>query len=123
MTLANVPGTLVWNEVMTSDPSWARQFYADVFGVTFTDLGGADFDYLTMEVQGATVGGLGRSGPESSPYWMTYFAVDGTDLAVEQVLALGGSHLSEPTDSPFGRMAVVADPHGAYFAVITPPSL
>jgi hypothetical protein len=48
-----------------------------------------------------------------------YFAVDGTDAAVAKVQELGGSVMAPPMDIPAGRFAVVADPQGAGFGVIT----
>jgi predicted enzyme related to lactoylglutathione lyase len=47
-------------------------------------------------------------------------AAASTDSTVNRLLELGGDVLSEPMDTDFGRMAVVADPEGALFAVIQP---
>jgi predicted enzyme related to lactoylglutathione lyase len=41
--LANEPGGLIWNEVMTRDYDRAKQFYADVFGYTYADMGDGSF--------------------------------------------------------------------------------
>ena len=41
-----------------------------------------------------------------------------TDAAVDAARSGGGSVLRDVTDSPFGRLAVVADPAGAGFCVI-----
>jgi predicted enzyme related to lactoylglutathione lyase len=40
---------------------------------------------------------------------------------VAKVTAGGGTVLSPPRDSPYGRMATCADPAGAVFAVISVP--
>lgn len=122
--LANVSNTLTWNEVMTRDYSAARDFYAAVFGYTYTDLGSGDFQYATIEVGGNTVGGIGVLGsdvPADVPaHWRTYFAVDDADEAVDAVVRLGGSVLRPAQDMPYGRHADVADPQGAAFAVLKP---
>ena len=52
------------------------------------------------------------------PPWMTYFAVD-TDEAAKRP-ELGGSVGAPPFDTAFGRIAVLADPAGGHFSVITP---
>jgi len=61
--------------------------------------------------------------PAGSPsYWRLYFRVTDVDAAVERIQALGGSLLDGPIDSPFGRLATVADPDGASFQVIADPA-
>jgi predicted enzyme related to lactoylglutathione lyase len=120
--LANEPGSLTWNEVMTRDYERARQFYADVFGYTYTDISGDGFQYSTIEVDGKTVGGIGglpAEVPEEVPaHWRVYFAVDNCDDAVDHLVKLGGSVIKPPEDMPYGRWADVADPQGGVFAVI-----
>jgi predicted enzyme related to lactoylglutathione lyase len=57
---------------------------------------------------------------------MNYFAVDDCDKAAEKAAELGGSVAQGPFDSPYGRIAVLADPSGASFSVMrlaeNPPS-
>jgi uncharacterized protein len=47
--------------------------------------------------------------------------VTDTDAAVAKVTELGGSIVQPVRDSPYGRIGVVADNHGAVFSLITPP--
>lgn len=123
--VANDPNSVTWNEFMTRDLPAATQFYAAVFGYTYTDMGGG-MNYSTIEVGGNTVGGIGllpAEVPEQvPPHWRVYFAVEDADAAVEKVTSLGGSVLRPPMDMPYGRHADVADPQGATFAVIKPAS-
>lgn len=52
------------------------------------------------------------------PHWLTYFAVDSADEAVEKAKALGGTVIHGPTDVfEAGRMALIQDPGRAMFAV------
>jgi predicted enzyme related to lactoylglutathione lyase len=51
-----------------------------------------------------------------------YFAVEDTDAAVAKMTSLGGATIRPPWDTPYGRMAVVADDHGAVFSVIMAPA-
>ena len=47
-----------------------------------------------------------------------YFGVEDVDAALSTVTRLGGTVLDGPMDSPFGRLATVADPQGASFQII-----
>ena len=56
--------------------------------------------------------------PEGVPsHWRVYFGVDDTDVAVAKVCELGGAVIDPAEDSPFGRVAGVADPLGARFQI------
>jgi hypothetical protein len=113
--LANVPGAQIWNELMTADPAAVRPFYAAVFGVEVSDPISPDFDYTTIRSGGRDVGGIGPSDDARPAGWGTYFAVVDTDASAAAVLAAGGKVLAEPMDTPYGRMAACADPHGTAF--------
>lgn len=122
--LANETGSLTWNELMTRDYAAAKDFYAAVFGYTYTEMGAGGFDYSTAEVDGTTIGGIGglpaEVPPEVPAHWRVYFAVDDADATLEAVTQAGGSVLSPATDMPYGRHADVADPQGAAFSIIKP---
>ncbi|OIQ85760.1 27 kDa antigen Cfp30B [mine drainage metagenome] len=119
--IVNEPGSVVWNEVMTTDFEAAKAFYATVFGYTYTDMSGNGFVYATVEVDGVTRGGIGAIGPEMGPlppHWLTYFATGDTDASVTLVTEHGGSLVRDAWDSPYGRMAVVTGPAGETFALM-----
>ncbi len=40
------------------------------------------------------------------------------DTAVATAQERGATVLGEPTDTPYGRMAVIIDPHGATFSIL-----
>jgi predicted enzyme related to lactoylglutathione lyase len=50
--------------------------------------------------------------------WSVYFAVADADAAVAKTVELGGSVVMPPEDTPYGRLAVVADPNGAVFKFV-----
>ncbi|HEX5401372.1 MAG TPA: VOC family protein, partial [Pseudonocardiaceae bacterium] len=102
--LANEPGTLIWSELMTPDPATARTFYAAVFGLGISAPMSEDFDYTTIQVDGRDVGGIGKADNGMPASWGTYFSVASTDESAAAVRAAGGSVLSEPVDTPYGRM-------------------
>jgi uncharacterized protein len=47
-----------------------------------------------------------------------YLAVEDTDAAVKTTQELGGSLIMPAEDTPYGRIAVVADPTGAQFRLV-----
>ncbi|MQY19502.1 VOC family protein [Nocardia macrotermitis] len=121
----NEHGAYCWNELHTRSLDAAKQFYADVFGYTYTDVGDdVNMRYVMFTPPGGTegVGGMNDDtlmpGDPMPAYWLTWFQFDGVDTAVERVVALGGTVLMPPMDSPFGRMATVAGAQGEVFGVI-----
>jgi predicted enzyme related to lactoylglutathione lyase len=54
------------------------------------------------------------------PAWGVSFAVEDTDVTIAKAEQLGGSIIRPAADTGFGRMALLADPDGAGFAVIKP---
>lgn len=68
------------------------------------------------------LGAIGDDVPAHVPaHWRVYFAVADTGAAAT-TSAQGGSVVMEPSDTPFGRMAVLTDPQGASFVVMGPVS-
>jgi uncharacterized protein len=122
--LVNEPGALCWNELNTRDTAAAKEFYGAVFGWEFEDgeLEGMG-TYTSVKLGDGVVGGMldvtGRVPDEVPANWLVYFAVEDADASVARVGELGGSVAFGPIDSPAGRLAVVADPSGAAFAVIS----
>ncbi len=126
----NVPsphGHLIWYELMTPDADAAKAFYDKVVGWQIGE--------PVAEFQGYRM--IGRSGGGSAggvlpltdemqqhgahPTWLGYVGVDDTDAAVASIEQAGGKALLPPTDIPnVGRIAMVADPQGAPFYVMTP---
>ena len=123
--LANEPGSLSWNEQMSRDFDGSKAFYQAVFGYDYQDMSGDGFKYAMLMVDGHEVGGIGEypaGTPEQVPAaWTAYLQVADVDAAVAKVTELGGSVVRALQDTPYGRIGVVADNHGAVFALITPP--
>ena len=114
----NEQGSIAWNEAMVGDYQSGKEFYAAVFGFGYTEIGDEGFAYSTVELGGRTVGGIGAAsslGDGVPPHWRTYFAVDDLDATIAKVVELGGSVVTMPFDSPFGRMAVVSGVGGEVF--------
>lgn len=122
-TLVNEPGTMCWNELATRDPDTAKAFYPATLGWSPPEREIGGVPYTEWKIGDRTVAGMVRmddSWPaEIPPHWMVYFAVDSTDAATARTEQLGASVSVPPTDIPPGRFAVLSDPHGAVFSVIT----
>jgi uncharacterized protein len=121
-SVVNEPGAVLWNELVTADPS-VTTFYEQVLGLTTSVMDMGTGAYTLFETGGAQVGGTVAPQMTGVPnHWHVYFQVAGTDAAVAKVAELGGSTLVEPFDSPVGRIATVRDPQGAVFSIIEPPA-
>ncbi|WP_420176469.1 VOC family protein [Luteococcus sp. OSA5] len=123
------PGTPVWFETMSKDYDAAASFYTEVFGWQLAPMPGSPEGQPRYATNGAgDQAGCGLCEANSflpaevPSYWRMYLAVDDCDAAVATVQELGGRLLDGPMDSPFGRLATVADPHGATFQVIQTPA-
>ncbi len=120
-TLVNEPGTVVWNELVTTDPGVVT-FYADVLGLTTSteDMGAGNM-YTVFQAGGTMVGGTTAPQMPGVPnHWHVNFAVAGADAAAAKAAELGGAVIVEPFDIPVGRIAVISDPQGAVFSIMQP---
>jgi predicted enzyme related to lactoylglutathione lyase len=115
-------GSFGWGEVCVRETEGVDAFYPSVFPYEAVQAGGDEGDYLVWRLDGKPVAGRLRMGEaipaDVPPYVNVYFVVSDCDDAVRTVERLGGEVHMGPRDSPFGRMAVVADPQGATFSVI-----
>jgi predicted enzyme related to lactoylglutathione lyase len=115
-------GAMTWHEVNTRDPEAARVFYTALFGLEARELPMPDAKYFTLHHGEQAIGGIlemHQQWPQQIPaHWMNYFAVEHCDTAAHDVEKLGGTLKEKPFDSPYGRIAVAADPFGAIFSII-----
>jgi uncharacterized protein len=116
------PGALSWNELNTRDPEAAKSFYGDVFGWTFEEKEYERGSYTIISVDDEGIGGVSDRVPAEAPaHWLVYFAVEDADATVETAKQRGGEIPAGPFDiAEVGRIAVIKDPWGAFFAVIQP---
>ena len=119
------PGSPSWFELHTRDYVDAVPFYEAVFDWDTHVQGDTDeFRYTTLgEGDGQLAGVMDASGflPEGVPsHWTVYFNVADADASVARVLELGGARLDGPDDTPYGRIATVADPTGSVFRLHQP---
>lgn len=117
------PGTAAWHELHTKDYESAVKFYQDVFKWDTEVMSDTpEFRYTTLgsgnEAKAGIMDASGYLPAEVPSHWQVYFSVENTDAAVERALALGATVLDGAKDSPWGRVAALADPTGATFKII-----
>ncbi|MEU2895793.1 VOC family protein [Streptomyces sp. NPDC001273] len=126
---AGETGALCWAELYTPDIARAAAFYHSALGwetsaVTFP--GGV---YTSVNPAGTDEGGrFGGMVPLADdpveavggqPYWLPYIGVEDPDAVVARAVELGGTVRMPATSlAGVGRLARLADPHGARFAVL-----
>jgi uncharacterized protein len=111
-------GAPVWHELHTRDYAASLEFYRTVFRWETAVLSDTDeFRYTTMEAGGSSHAGVLDARdflPEGMPAsWQTYIGCVDVDDTLVLVERLGGTVLQPAEDTPFGRLAQVADPTGA----------
>jgi len=110
-----------WNELTTSDPVAARQFYGDLFGWTSDDFMpmGEFGEYRFFANQGSTIGAVCGVMPGGTSGWRYYIRVPSIAAAAEAVKANGGTVSMGPHEVPGGDHIIIGnDPQGAVFALV-----
>lgn len=112
------PGTPSWFVLHTRHYDAAVEFYRDVFGWEFhVDADTTDFRYATARMGTLPIAGVMDASAALADgvpaHWSVYFGVADTDAAVAKTTELGGAVLAPAEDTPYGRVAMVADPSGA----------
>lgn len=95
-------------------------FYEKVFGWKPEPVSDTpEFRYTVLEVaDGENAGIMDASrfmAEGAPPQWSVYFAVDDVEETLTKVAKLGGSTVLPADDTPYGRLASVADSTGAVF--------
>jgi predicted enzyme related to lactoylglutathione lyase len=111
---------------MTSDQDAAEAFYGAVVGWRMADAGQPGMRYTILSAGDRGMGGLmalpaDACAAGARPGWLGYIGVPDTDGAAKRIVEAGGSIHRAPENIPnVGRFAVVADPGGAVFQLLTP---
>jgi predicted enzyme related to lactoylglutathione lyase len=121
--LRDRPGGFAWFDLNTTDVEVAKAFYGAVFGWDSKTSGEGQAQYTEWKVGGQSIGGVVQIGLQAPagipPNWLVYFAVPDVDKGVSQIQELGGQAMMPGMDFPGGRFAVVQDPQGAVFGILT----
>jgi len=115
------PGAFCWADLNTPDPQTAKTFYEGLFGWKLTPGQGKNSGYLHIVNGEEYIGGIpparGIGGGEP-PHWLIYFQTADVDHVFQRASDLGARKLLRPMDiEGTGRVAILADPQGAVFAL------
>ncbi len=119
-------GHCAWNELASSDPVAAKDFYSAQFGWNNgeeMDMGSMGIYHLMNASENrfplCGVYSLVPEDPQS--HWIFYFRVPNIDAGIVAVTENGGRIHIDPTAIPSGEFSLVAyDPQGAAFGLIGP---
>jgi len=118
------PEHVRWNELSTSDPDSAVDFYSRNFG--WTQEGAMDMgeygEYRFVQKDGVGIGAIMARMPDMPvTLWTFYIGVDDIDRAAKAITDNGGSILNGPMEIPGGEFALNGmDPQGASFGLVGP---
>jgi predicted enzyme related to lactoylglutathione lyase len=118
-------GSPSWFELQTSDYDAVLDFYRETYGWT-TEVAAdtAGFRYTLVMSGGEPVTGVMDASAwlhDGMPsHWRVYFGSEDTDATLAAIVKAGGSILQPAEDTPYGRLAVAADPMGGAFCVQAP---
>lgn len=127
-TAANGPpgvGSIHWTELQSNDVEADREWLTATFGFEIEEMpmpeGGT---YYILMSGGKPRGGVCPAFNDAvAGRWLVWVQVDDVDDAILRVEGAGGSTVTGASDFPgVGRMAIVEDPTGAVFGMITPAS-
>jgi hypothetical protein len=126
--MGNPAGSFIWYELMTTNPDAATSFYAAVVGwrISEPDPGRTDGkDYRMIgRSDGHHAGGVLKITEDMGsvhPMWLAYISTDDVDAKAAQIAGEGGVvHMPPMTIPHVGRIAMVSDPTGVPFYLMTP---
>jgi predicted enzyme related to lactoylglutathione lyase len=118
------PGTFIWADLATSDQTAAKAFYTGLFDWEIEDMPVGDgVSYSMCSRDGKLVSAIAPQQQAQAeagvpPLWNSYISVESADDTAVRAKELGADVHAEPFDvMGAGRMAVIADPQGAYFMI------
>ena len=120
-------GPFVWHDLMSAQPARSVAFYRALFGwrAETRKLGpGTLPTYTSLHADAHSYGGVMPLDPRSGvrAHWVSYVCVDDVDAACLRAAAAGGRTCIPPTAIPHvGRFALLEDPSGAPFSLISLP--
>jgi predicted enzyme related to lactoylglutathione lyase len=111
-------GVPCWADVSATDVRASGAFYTAVLGWTVPEPDEQWGGYVTAEVDGRAVAGIGPVDEGGRPAWTVYLATDDAEGLAARAAEHGGTALTPVIDvGPMGRMAILADPSGASFGL------
>src|SRR5262245_56397846 len=115
-------GKFVWHEQVSPEPAKAREFYTRLFGWETELYKPGEVDYAMISSGGHAHGGFGKALEGAPPpHWLSHVCVEDVDDTVEKAKNAGGRLAAGPFDmGEIGRIAIIADPQGAFISAYEP---
>ena len=126
---------MAWNELATRDPEGATAFYSAILPWRFNEMqpDSGPAQYWTIHLDSKVDGDgdmdddfnggmilMDESWPEEVPsHWAVYFRVADAEAGAAKVTELGGTIIVPPFDTDAGKIAIVSDPQGGAFNIIS----
>jgi hypothetical protein len=114
-------GAFCWTDLITPDQGRAKTFYEGLFGWKLKPGEGKDNGYLHILNGESYIGGVPpahQNNPNDPPHWLIYFAVADVDKTFQKAKEMNARIVLRPMDfEGVGRVAMLADPQGAVFAL------
>lgn len=115
-------GQVVWRDLVSPEPETSAKFYKNVFGWTSKQTGTEEEPYWLFSLNGKPVAGMYRmreNNKLAGGEWLSYFSVNSPGDLISKLKSNGGNLVIKQTDIPGrGKVALLSDPQGAYFALI-----
>lgn len=123
-THLRLAGKFVWYDLFTTDIESTSRFYEELFGWTFSDIVSDKKIVKTISRNGIPIANAvyldSKSSKENESQWLSYVSVDDVDRTLMISKKNNGTIFKEAKDLPDrGRVAIVKDPEGALFAIVT----
>lgn len=117
--IVNEPGSLTLNQLNTSDPERALEFYSGLFGWRSEAVDGGEIPYWGVYLGERLNAGAMQLQPDAGApsHWLTYFGTESVEAGAERIGELGGQVMVPPTEVPGGKIVVAQDPQGAIFGL------
>lgn len=116
-----IHGVPSWVDIGTTDLGAALAFYGELLGWQGQDMGEEAGHYTIVTRAGKQVAAISPAQDPGPPRWTTYINVDDVDAVTKTVGDAGGQVVFGPMDvMTQGRMAIFADPTGAFVAAWQP---
>lgn len=114
------PGSICHVEFGATDLERAKEFYGDLFGWTFEEMGPT---YLLFRAGGLS-GGIDSERKTGGEGAVIVIAVEDIDAMLREIHAAGGLTIQEKTEiaDGYGHYAYFADPFGNQLGLWTPAS-
>ncbi|MBT2537469.1 VOC family protein [Arthrobacter sp. ISL-69] len=114
--LANEPNSWAMSSLHTPDIERAQAFYGAMFDWQLESVPNAAFSLWRRAGRVVAVV-TATDGVAVPPHWSVNFAVRDADTVTQHAVALGGTVLMAPMNTPGFRSAVIGDPQGGFIAV------